>query len=202
MQIKYPLLSLSRLRMETDGDGVTTLVAGAGCPLACQYCINREVLQRQPEWVTPEELYARTKIDDLYFRATGGGLCFGGGEALLHTAFYKAFRPLCPDWQLCAETSLAVPRAAVELAAETLDTFIVDIKSDDPEIYHSYTGGELSFAWENLCWLLTNIDPDKITVRVPLIPGYNTPAIQKKTVQAVKELGAVHVDAFSYIVRE
>ena len=41
----YPLLGLSRLRMGTDGTGVTTLIAGAGCPLRCRWCINRELLR-------------------------------------------------------------------------------------------------------------------------------------------------------------
>ena len=201
MPVKYPLLSLSRLRMEVDGDGVTTLVAGAGCPLSCRWCINRKVLRQTPTWVTPEELYERTRIDDLYFRATGGGLSFGGGESLLHTAFYSAFRGLCPDWRLLAETSLNVPRKAVEEAADTLDAFLVDIKTHIPAIYRAYTGGELSPAWENLKWLLANFDPDRVTVRVPQIPEYSTEAEQKKTAEAVKDLGAIHIDTFSYVIR-
>ena len=42
----YPLLSLSRLRMGIDGEGVTTLVAGAGCPLSCRWCINERLCVR------------------------------------------------------------------------------------------------------------------------------------------------------------
>ena len=201
MPVKYPLLSLSRLRMEVDGDGVTTLVAGAGCPLSCRWCINREILHKEPTWVTPEELIEKTRIDDLYFRATGGGLTFGGGEALLHTAFYAALRPLCPDWKLNAETSLQVPRAAVEQAAETLDSFIVDIKTGDAAIYRAYTGGELAPAWENLRLLLALVGPDRVKVRVPLIPEYNTAAQQKKTAEAVRALGAIHIETFTYTVR-
>ena len=90
---RYPLLGLSRLRMGIDGEGVTTLVAGAGCPLRCRWCINKRLLaEKQPEWITPGELFERTRIDNLYFQATGGGLCFGGGESLLHAAFIASFR--------------------------------------------------------------------------------------------------------------
>ena len=32
----FPLLRIVRLRMETDGEGVTSLIAGAGCPLTCK----------------------------------------------------------------------------------------------------------------------------------------------------------------------
>ncbi|MBQ1520794.1 MAG: 4Fe-4S cluster-binding domain-containing protein, partial [Clostridia bacterium] len=71
---RYPLLAVSRHRMEMDGEGVTTLVAGAGCPLSCAYCINKTLLCQPPTFVTPRELFDRVKADDLYFRATNGGL--------------------------------------------------------------------------------------------------------------------------------
>ena len=107
----YPLLAVARLRMGTDGKGITTLVAGAGCPLSCRFCINRKLLlEAKPEMVSPRELYNRVKIDNLYFQATGGGITFGGGEALLHAAFISHFRQICPkEWRICAETSLCVP---------------------------------------------------------------------------------------------
>ena len=89
----FPLLSLSRLRMGTDGEGVTTLAAGAGCPLSCRWCINKRLLRElTAEPVTAAELLDRVKIDDLYFRATGGGVTFGGGESLLHAGFIRRFR--------------------------------------------------------------------------------------------------------------
>ena len=44
----YPLLHLSRHRLGTDGVGVTTLVAGAGCPLRCRWCINARLLREAP----------------------------------------------------------------------------------------------------------------------------------------------------------
>ena len=59
--------------MGTDGVGITTLAAAAGCPLHCRWCINKELLLKaKPENVTPEEFLERVRIDDLYFRATGG----------------------------------------------------------------------------------------------------------------------------------
>ena len=88
MENKLPLINIARLRMETDGDGVTTLIASAGCPLSCKYCINRPILDRKDNvrMVSPEELLEMVRIDDLYFQATGGGIVFGGGESLLHAA--------------------------------------------------------------------------------------------------------------------
>ena len=39
-RIKAPIFAISRLRMGTDGSGITTLVTFMGCPLQCKYCLN------------------------------------------------------------------------------------------------------------------------------------------------------------------
>ena len=176
----YPLLALSRLRMGVDGEGVTTLVAGAGCPLSCAYCINKHLLaEKKPEHVTPQTLFARTRIDNLYFQATGGGLCFGGGEALLHTDFIAAFREQCgAAWKLTAETALNVPAAAVLQAARTVDAFIADIKTMDAEIYRRYTGRDNARVHENLRLLSDAVPPGKVLLRIPLIYLLNCAGVQ------------------------
>lgn len=197
----FPLLSLSRLRTATDGFGITTLVAGAGCPLRCKYCVNRRILaEKEPEWVTPETLFARTRIDNLYFQATGGGLCFGGGEALLHVDFIKAFRSFTGvAWRLTAETSLHVPPAAVTEAAGVFDAFIVDVKTLDPAVYKAYTGVEIGPVYENLKTLISLVPPAGVKVRVPLIPGFNTAADCEKTVSTLKNMGYEAIERFEYI---
>ena len=58
---------ISRLRINSEGDGVSTLIGCMGCPLRCAYCFNP---------FTWDELYEEVKLDNLYFLATGGGLSF------------------------------------------------------------------------------------------------------------------------------
>ena len=200
----YPLLSLSRLRMGTDGQGVTTLVGGAGCPLSCRWCLNAKYLRdRKAEPVTAAELYRRVKIDDLYFQATGGGVTFGGGEVLLHADFIREFRKhCCSAWRITVETSLHVPRDSVEAAAEAVDEFIIDIKDTDPEIYRRYTGGDVSLVLEHLRFLLDALGPERLLVRVPLIPDYNTADDQARSVDRLRAMGVTRLDVFSYIRRE
>ena len=199
----FPLLSLSRLRMEVDGEGVTTLIAGAGCPLSCKWCINKKVLQKAPTSVTPQELFDRVKIDDLYFQATGGGVTFGGGESLLHTEFIRSFRTLCENrWKIYAETSLCVPQTAVETAAQCVDGFIVDIKDMDPEIYKAYTGRDAVLAHSNLEHLLSLVGPERILVRIPLIPDFNTKEAQSHSIDTLKAMGFTRLDPFSYLIRD
>lgn len=201
---RYPLLSLSRLRMGIDGPGVTTLIAGAGCPLRCRWCINQRLLREaKPELVTARELFDRVRIDDLYFRASGGGVCFGGGESLLHADFIRAFRALCPaDWKICAETSLAVDPALLRTAAEAVDLFVVDCKDMDAEIYRRYTGKDGALMRENLRLLLELAGPERVTVRVPLIPDFNTPEDQARSAEALQAMGVTKLELFSYIIKE
>ena len=199
----FPLLALQRLRMGTDGAGVVTLAAGAGCPLRCRWCINRRVLREAaPEPVTARELLDRVRIDDLYFRATGGGVTFGGGEALLHAAFIRRFRELCPgEWKLRAETSLAVPRELAEESLEAVDEYIVDCKDMDGEIYRRYTGGDAALMKDNLRLLLERAGPERILVRVPLIPDFNGPEDRERSVDALRRMGVTRLDPFEYLRR-
>ena len=200
---RYPLLSLSRLRMGTDGVGVTTLVAGAGCPLRCRWCINKRLLREAPaEEITAEELLARVRIDDLYFRATGGGVTFGGGESLLHAAFLRRFRALCPaEWRICAETSLAVPEEQLRLSLGAVDEYIADCKDMDAEIYRRYTGGDAARMKDNLRLLLESVGPERVLVRVPLIPEYNTEADRGRSVRELRAMGVTRLDLFDYVKR-
>ena len=199
----FPLLRIARLRMEVDGEGVTTLVAGAGCPLACRWCLNAAVLREKPTPVTAQALYDRVRIDDLYFRATGGGVTFGGGESLLHAAFLQAFRKRCGDaWRIYAETSLHVPRALVASAAETVDGFIIDIKDMNPELYRRYTGADARLVRENLAFLLENVGPERLLVRVPLIPEFNTQNDCDESERLLRQMGVTRIERFSYFRRE
>lgn len=202
-QLLYPLLNISRLRMGIDGKGVTTLIAGAGCPLHCRWCINKRLLsEASPVSVSPPELLERVRIDDLYFRATGGGVTFGGGESLLHAGFLREFRAVCPaEWQITAETSLAVPEENIRTSADAVDEFIVDCKDIDPEVYHRYTGGEASLMAANLRLLLDLAGPDRITVRVPLIPEYNTKTGQAHSAELLRGMGVTKLSLFDYIIK-
>ena len=171
------LIGLSRHRIGVDGEGATTLVAFHGCPLRCQYCLNPKALSPNGVWkkYTPEELYNHVKQDDLYFRATSGGVTFGGGEPLISCKeilhFHKICRDKGHDWKITIETSLNVPKVFVEVLEGIVDHWIVDIKDMNPEIYKAYTGEENRQVIENLQHLIYN--KARLTVRVPL---FNTEA--------------------------
>ena len=202
--ITFPLLNIARHRMGTDGAGITTLVASAGCPLRCEFCINKKLLKEaSPKDITPKELYSMVRQDELYFLATGGGITFGGGEPLLYADFIREFRAICPPaWKITAETSLFVPRNYLAAVTDAVDLFVVDCKDMNDDTYRNYTGGELPVMKEILEFLLQRIGADRIIVRVPLIPGYNTAGDQKKSAEALLQMGIRNTDLFEYVVRE
>ena len=196
-----PFIGIDRHRLGVDGVGVTTLAAFHGCPLRCRYCLNRRCLEAPdglPRY-TPQQLYDHVGIDNLYFIATGGGVCFGGGEPLLRVDFITEFRQLCgKSWNLTAETSLQVPAESVRRACTVVGDFIVDIKESDPDIYRAYTGGDAGHAWDNLRLLLSLVGPEHVTVRVPLIPSFNTEADTDRTADRLAALGVTRLDRFTY----
>ncbi len=196
-----PFIGIDRHRLGVDGVGVTTLAAFHGCPLQCKFCLNHRCLESSEDLprFTPQQLYDRVFIDNLYFIATGGGVCFGGGEPLLRVDFLTEFKSLCgKSWNLTAETSLQVPRESVRQASLVVNDFIVDIKESSPDTYRAYTGGDAQVAWDNLEYLLSLIGPEHITVRVPLIPDFNDAAATNRTAALLTARGVTRIDRFTY----
>lgn len=203
-EITAPFIAINRHRLTTDGEGVTTLVGFHGCPLHCQYCLNAQCLQADGVWcrLTPGELYSEVEIDDLYFMATGGGICFGGGEPLLRSDFIKAFAEIMnPEWKLTIETSLNVPLENVKAIASLVQMWYVDIKDMNPDIYKAYGCKENKQVISNLQWLAANGYADKVIIRLPLIPEYNTDEDRQQSQQQLEKMGFTNFDKFNYIVR-
>ena len=203
-EITAPFIAINRHRLTTDCEGVTTLVGFHGCPLHCEYCLNAQCLQADGVWcrLTPGELYSEVEIDDLYFVATGGGICFGGGEPLLRSDFIKAFAEIMnPEWKLTIETSLNVPLKNVKAIASLVQMWYVDIKDMNPDIYKAYGCKENKQVVSNLQWLAANGYADKVIIRLPLIPEYNTDEDRQRSQQQLEKMGFTNFDKFNYIVR-
>ena len=198
------IMSISRLRMGTDGKGVTTLVGFHGCPLFCKYCANdhchRTDMKRAD--YTPEELISVLSIDEPYFMMTGGGVTFGGGEPLVQAEFiHEVCLKMKKAWRRTIETSLYAPWKDVELLVHDIDYWYIDIKDIDNEIYKSYTGKSNEGVIDNLKKLLKIVSPDKICIRMPLIPGYNTEDSRRQGIDFIaNEISSkVSLDLFRYI---
>ena len=198
------IIGVSRHRLTTDGDSVTTFVAFHGCPLCCRYCLNPQSLgngDRCKEY-TPESLYKEVRIDELYFLATNGGVTFGGGEPCLRTDFIKEFRGLCGQaWQINLETSLNIPTANIEALLPVVNTLFIDIKDMAPGIYRHYTGRCNDLVLDNLRLIAEAGRQSDCIIRIPLIPDYNTDSDRETSRKTLEALGFVRFDLFIYQIR-
>ena len=206
-----PFFGVSRLRMGLDGRGVTTLVTFMGCQLRCKYCLNERCHGTVYEddgatpckgilMLTPQQLYDIVKKDNIYFQATGGGVCFGGGEPLEHPEFIMEFRKLCGTrWKITVETALACHPHNIELLAPIVDHWIVDVKDMNPRIREKYTG-RVGDSAHQLCYLKQYGIVDNVTIRVPHIPGFNTDEDVNRSIEQVKILGFKDIQEFEYLV--
>lgn len=205
MERKAKIIGISRHRLSTDGEGVTTLVAFHGCPLHCRYCLNPQSLgdnSRFKEY-TPQSLYDEVKIDELYFIATNGGITFGGGEPALRPDFIRRFRELCgQSWRLTLETSLNVPRENFEALLPAVDSWIIDIKDMDADIYRNYTGRDNALVYANLKQIAEASRQSDCTVRLPLIPDLNGDSHREASRRALTALGFTNFDLFTYQIRK
>ena len=196
---KCSIMKISRHRMGSDGKGVSTLIGFAGCPLHCAYCLNDFCHDENAAWkqYNPQELMDQVRIDDFFFRMTGGGIVFGGGEPILHSEFISAFIGIAPkEWDFRIETSLNCSSEHVNRLIPHIDQWIIDVKDMNPEIYERYTGISNQKVCENIKLICENAARDKIVFRVPHIPGYNTESDVQKSVAALRECG--EIDVFQY----
>lgn len=198
------IMSISRLRMGTDGKGVSTLVAFFGCPLHCKYCINDFCHKKEgyggsvPRGAyTPEQLIRILRKDELYYRMSGGGVTFGGGEPLLWSNFIHEVCKLAdPLWQMRIETSLNLSWEYIAPIIEDIDEWIIDVKDMDEEIYQKYTGVSIKNLADNLPRLAELVGASKLHIRVPRIPGINTEKNVQGSVEYIRKTLGVEAEVF------
>jgi len=201
------ILSISRLRMGTDGNGIATLVVFFDCPLYCEYCINDFCHKSQKPFVgvqnaafTPQELIEILRKDDIYYLMSGGGIVFGGGEPLLQSKYiHKVCTMVDQRWAKRIETSLNVSWDNIKPVLYDMDEWIIDIKDINNDIYKSYTKTDNKNMIENLLKLRNKVSKDKIHIRIPKIPGYNTSYDIEYSVQWIRDNIGVEPEVFSYI---
>ena len=203
---RVPIIGVARHRLAVDGQGVTTLVAFHGCTLRCQYCLNAQCLRADgfSRTVTPAELLEGVMIDNLYFLATGGGITFGGGEPAIRSEFIEAFCRLAPqEWHFTMETALNVDRRHLERLLPLIHEYFIDIKDVNPDIYRRYTGQDNQRVLDNLQWLLSHDGmAERIVVRVPHIPDYNTDEDVRRSRRYLESIGITRIDEFTYQRRD
>lgn len=196
---KAEIMGINRHRMGTDGKGISTLITFYGCPLNCKYCLNPQCKSESTPctYIEPNDLVNLLMVDDIYFKSTGGGIVFGGGEPLLNAEYIKEVCDLVPlQWKIRIETSLNVKWDKIELLLPYIDQWIIDIKDSNTKIYKNYTGVDNLKVYDNVIRLSHKTGKEKLLIRIPKIPNYNTEKDIQESVNLYSNLG--NIDVFKY----
>lgn len=153
-------------RVVTDYDRCTACGACAeACPASA-----RELFGRQ---MSVGEVIAEVEKESMYFLNSGGGLTLSGGEACLQPVFAReiiraAHRRYIP---VALETAAAVGWDSLWQVAEEADEILMDLKTTVPGKFSQVGPVPLKHVMENLRRL--SEAGKEITLRCPLIPGFN-----------------------------
>jgi len=112
--------------------------------------------------------------DALFYKNSGGGVTFGGGEPLLYPDFITAVASRCQseDIPVAVETCGLVPWRNFEKILGNVDLVMFDIKHMDPQQHKELCGRSNQLILKNLA-RLSRRGGVEVIVRVPIIPGIN-----------------------------
>ena len=146
------------------------------------------------------EVVARVAADREFYRNSGGGVTFSGGEPFAQSAFLLALLQACRQLGIhtAVETSGHVD-ARVLLAAEShVDLFLLDVKVVDAARHRLLTGVANGVIVEALTALAAR-SPQKVVLRVPLIPGFTDDRANLEAIAALaRQLSLTTINLVPY----
>lgn len=136
------------------------------------------------EWMTVEEVFARVRRNQSFYRHSGGGVTVTGGEPLTQWRFVRALLVRCREHGISTALDTCGHGAWEHLGAmlEFTDLLLYDLKAMDSAQHERFSGVPNRVILENLCRACDL--GVRTAVRIPLIPGYNA---SEENVRAIGE---------------
>jgi pyruvate formate lyase activating enzyme len=124
-------------------------------------------------WMSVDQVMEVVEKDLVYYRNSGGGVTFCGGEATLQHEFLSACLKACKHAGIdtALDTCGQAKWSVLEEILPDVDLFLYDIKHMDSARHKALTGVGNELILQNLARIGRRGKP--IWVRIPLIPGYN-----------------------------
>ena len=197
-----------------DGPGIRTTVFLKGCNLHCPWCHNPETISAAPQTLTfahanrtqtygcvmtAQQVLAQVLEDEDFYRASGGGVTFSGGEPLLQAEGVAEIAKAlgAQGISVVVDTAGCVPWERFAAVLDVTDLFYFDYKTPYPDAYREVVGGDYALIYGNLCKLIAS--GAHVHVRVPLIPGVNTDAQAcAKACEQLRAAGVQYVDLLPF----
>lgn len=119
------------------------------------------------------ELFGEIMKDEAFYRDSGGGVTFSGGEPLLQADFISEVASKCKarEQHVALETCGFVPWESFQKVLPHLDLVFFDYKHFDPVEHKMGTGVDNRRILDNL--KSVSRSGKDLVVRIPVIPGFN-----------------------------
>lgn len=142
------------------------------CMACCEECYA-DALVSVGQRRTVEEIFREIGQSTDYFRQSGGGVTFSGGECMLQMDALEQLLALCKRAGIhrAVDTAGNVPWSSFQRILGLTDLFLYDIKAIDPVSHKRCTGVENGRILDNFRRLVES--GAKVIVRVPWVPEQN-----------------------------
>jgi pyruvate formate lyase activating enzyme len=197
-----------------DGPGIRTTLFFQGCPMRCLWCCNPEAWCPAPpglegtadpadelrgRTLTVPEIVAAVERDRVFYRTSGGGVTFSGGEPTCQPDLLRALALRLHDLglHLALETCGHFPWDPNAEALARMDLVHLDLKHLDREAHRRLTGVPNDQVLANALRLAGAGIP--LVLRLPLVPGLNDdPANLAATARFAGRLGNPPLQVMPY----
>lgn len=142
------------------------------CTACAKACVN-DALKIFGEEMTVEDVMKLLKAEQSFFKQSGGGVTFSGGDPLMQWEFVKDVCTECQRYRIhtCVESEMYCKREVLDELIPVVDMFISDLKLMDSEKHRAATNVGNEVILDNLKYIAAHNKP--LVLRIPLVPGYN-----------------------------
>lgn len=121
--------------------------------------------------LTAGEIVAEIARDAVFYRASGGGVTFSGGEPFAQPGLLRELAEQCQDLGVPAavETCGLFALDEAEDILESIDHVFIDLKHADDAAHHELTGASNRVILANIAAI--NAMRKEMTIRLPLVAG-------------------------------
>ncbi len=143
--------------------------------VSCGQCVKNcyyEARKIMGNYMDADEVFAKVDRDKLFYKNSGGGVTFSGGEPLLYPNLIAEVADKCHEegYTVYAETCGCFPSKNIDMIIGKIDKLLYDIKIMDEDLHRHYCGVTNLKILANFRYLCGKID---IQPRIPIIPGVN-----------------------------
>ncbi|MHA1378890.1 MAG: glycyl-radical enzyme activating protein [Candidatus Helarchaeota archaeon] len=147
--------------------------------LICGSCVeacSNQVMELIGKYMTVDEIMKIIKRDKPFYEDSGGGITISGGEPIMQYSFLIELLTTLRNegFHTTLETCGYFKEELIDNLVQFVNLFLYDLKHIDSKIHKRYTGVSNKTILSNFKRILEKVGPNRIRIRIPLIPGINT----------------------------